>query len=151
MNNCQLSENVMGRFCAVLFWQRRQSSRACCRTEAPRQPQAVHAEHVHQKRGETNNAKHANGKQLVIDEQADKTTQDFANGVHRAISPIGRRNIAARLTPVAKKIAPKTTIAMSTPGQLMPRPSPVQEAPNAESITPTHNLSVFSGTRDKGL
>src|SRR6476660_1259746 len=41
MNNCQLSEYIMGRFCAVLFWQRRQSRRACCRTEAPRQPQAV--------------------------------------------------------------------------------------------------------------
>ena len=38
----------------------------------------------------------------------------------------------------------------SAPGQSIPTPSPAQNVPNEVSITPTVNLSVFSGTRLNG-
>src|SRR6266571_2987494 len=41
-------------------------------------------------------------------------------------------------------------IARSSPGQWSPRPSPTQNAPNAERSTPTANLSVFSGILASG-
>src|SRR6516164_3054695 len=43
--------------------------------------------------------------------------------------------------------AAKTGIAKSSPGHGTLSPSPIQNTPNAESTTPTANLSVFSGTR----
>src|SRR5262245_49198158 len=41
-------------------------------------------------------------------------------------------------------------MARSSPGHGTPSPSPVQKTPKAESMTPTANLSVFSGTRSSG-
>jgi hypothetical protein len=45
----------------------------------------------------------------------------------------------------------KPSIARSAPGQPKPNPSPTQNVPNAESRTPTTNLSVFSGIAESGL
>ena len=44
----------------------------------------------------------------------------------------------------------KARIAKSAPGQATPKASPIQNRPNDDSITPTTNLSAFSGTRAKG-
>ena len=41
-------------------------------------------------------------------------------------------------------------MATSSPGQSQPAPSAAQKIPNVVSITPTANLSVFSGTRASG-
>ncbi len=43
-----------------------------------------------------------------------------------------------------------TSSAESDPGQCAPAPSAPQKVPNAVSITPTANFSVFSGTLARG-
>ena len=53
--------------------------------------------------------------------------------------------------PIPRKMRTKARIDRSAPGQSTPRPSPTQNRPNAESMTPTANLSAFSGTWDRGL
>src|SRR6185437_16071827 len=52
---------------------------------------------------------------------------------------------------VARKRSPIASSFCFSTSRRPPRPSPVQYTPKVDSITPTTNLSVFSGTRDNGL
>src|SRR6266436_3842531 len=83
----------------------------------------------------------------VVDKQPGQLAQQHG---HDMTSVLGRRACTTAAPPTARNIAANPTIAKSPPGQATPRPSPVQKTPNADSMTPTANLRVFSGTRDSG-
>src|SRR3989442_705119 len=89
------------------------------------------------------------GEHAVIDEQSDQLARNAGEHSHGAISS-GRLSATAARAATRRKSAAKPTMARSAPGQATPRPSPVQKTPNAESMTPTANLSVFSGARASG-
>src|SRR5438067_13039529 len=89
------------------------------------------------------------GERAVIDEQPDQLAKDPFQRVHGKTSAVRRRTSATPANPTARKRAAKTTIARSAPGQATPRPSPVQNSPNADRIKPTAHLSEISGTRVK--
>src|SRR5205085_1331850 len=86
----------------------------------------------------------------IIDEKAAQPADDAAQCVHCQASAEGRRFAATAAIPVPRNTAANATMARSEPGQATPRPSPVQNTPNADSMTPTANLRVFSGTRASG-
>src|SRR6266581_1741878 len=87
----------------------------------------------------------------ILDEQPCDLAGGRGEPFHGTIPP---RGCAAyrlcEIRPAAAADAPRKSTAMpriarSSPGQWNPRPSPTQNAPNAESSTPTANLSEFSG------
>ena len=86
----------------------------------------------------------------VVDEQADKLADDRADRAHDAATLVRRPSSATTASAVTRNSAMKPRMARSSPGQLTPRPSPVQNRPNADSSTPTANFSLFSGTRASG-
>src|SRR5216683_8408670 len=86
----------------------------------------------------------------IAEEHADQLGRDLFQQVHRIASMAGLRASAEPANPAARKIAAKTNSARSCPGQSIPKPSPVQNTPKADSITPTPNFKVFSGTRESG-
>src|ERR1700704_7038039 len=89
------------------------------------------------------------GEHAVIDEQSDQLARNAGERSHGATSS-GRLTAAAARAATSRKSAAKPMMARSAPGQATPRPSPVQKTPNADSMTPTANLRVFSGTRASG-
>src|SRR5882762_508989 len=100
--------------------------------------------------GEQDNRNDLQREQTIVDEQAGQLTKGSSQHVHDKATALGRRAMTTAARPTIRNRAAKTTIARSAPGQATPRPSPVQKMPNADSITPTANLSVFSGTRASG-
>src|SRR5712671_1905346 len=89
-------------------------------------------------------------KRAVIDKQPDQFTKHRDQHVHDKAFMRGRRKNATDANPTIRNRTANPTIARSAPGHATPRPSPVQKRPNADSMTPTANLSVFSGTRASG-
>src|SRR3984893_1098061 len=89
-------------------------------------------------------------KRAVVDKQPDQFAKHRDQHVHDKAFMPGRRSNATDAIPTARNRTANPPIARSAPGQDTPRPSPVQKMPNAESMTPTANLSVFSGTRATG-
>src|SRR5579859_2582182 len=89
-------------------------------------------------------------KEGVVDKEAGQLAAKGCEPVHWGAS--ARRGATARAAASAtsRNIAAKKTSARSSPGQATPRPSPVQNTPKAESITPTANFKVFSGTCARG-
>src|SRR5215469_16716210 len=83
-------------------------------------------------------------------EHADQFGNDFLEHGHCTTSTLTLRAREAPTSPAARNRATNSSSAKSWPGQAIPSPSPVQKTPNADSITPTPNLRVFSGTRDSG-
>src|SRR6266581_4483642 len=82
--------------------------------------------------------------QLAHDERGRR--DPFHSALPPRASGAARREIrTTAAAAAARKSAAIPAIARSSPGQWNPRPSPTQNAPNAESSTPTANLSVFSG------
>src|SRR5438067_686625 len=94
--------------------------------------------------------KYGAGQPDVGDKHADKLLSDVLQQVHRMISLAGRRRSNAMPAPVARNMAANRKRMRSCPGQSMPSPSPVQNTPNADNITPTPNFNMFSGTCDNG-
>src|SRR4029077_7504720 len=86
----------------------------------------------------------------IAEEHADQLGGDFLQQGHRATSIAVPRAIAVPASPAPRKIATNSSSARSCPGRPSPSPSPVQNTPNADSMTPTPNFRVFSGTRDSG-
>src|SRR6266850_1304993 len=89
------------------------------------------------------------GEHAVIDEQSDQLARNAGERSHGATSS-GRLTATAARAATSRKSAAKPMMARSAPGQATPRPSPVQNTPKADSMTPTANLSVFSDTRASG-
>src|SRR5882762_5650022 len=89
------------------------------------------------------------GEHAVIDEQSGQLARNTGEHFHGATS-IGRLTATAARAATSRNNAAKPMMARSAPGQATPRPSPVQNTPKAESMTPTASLSVFSGTRARG-
>src|SRR5258708_3575517 len=86
----------------------------------------------------------------IVEEQPGQLVQDVHEQSHGRASAAGRRTTATAASATTRNSAANPTMARSSPGQGTPRPSPVQNTPKAESMTPTANLSVFSGTRASG-
>src|SRR6185437_10979650 len=61
-----------------------------------------------------------------------------------------RRSTATRASAKQPTAGAITSRAASEPGQCAPAPSAPQNVPNAVSMIPTTNFSVFSGTRASG-
>src|SRR5215469_756049 len=91
------------------------------------------------------------GKPRVGEEHREQFFENVADNAHCSASIAGRRNTDAVTSPIARNRAAKTAKARSWPGQAMPSPSPVQNTPKADSIVPTPNFRVFSGTFASGL
>src|SRR6516165_4137860 len=87
---------------------------------------------------------------LLSGEHADQFGKNFVEHGHCAISTLILRARVEPTRPAARKRAANSSNAKSCPGQATPSPSPVQNTPKADSMTPTPNLRVFSGTRDNG-
>src|SRR5260370_22239547 len=100
--------------------------------------------------GEQDDRKDRQRQRAVVDEQSDQLATGCGQRLHGTASGLGRRARTTAASATARNSAANATIARSAPGQATPSPSPVQNMPNADSITPTANLSVFSGTRASG-
>src|SRR6266566_8303005 len=97
-----------------------------------------------------NDQEHGKRHPRIAKKHADQLGRDVFQQVHRTTSMAGLRASVEPTNPAARKIAAKTNSARSCPGQSSPNPSPVQNTPKADSITPTPNFRMFSGTRDSG-
>src|SRR5258706_2872414 len=91
------------------------------------------------------------GESGIGEEHAEEYFGDIYDNAHCAISIDGRRSTDAVMRPTPRNKAAKATKATSWAGQSMPSPSPVQNTPKADNMTPTPNFSVFSGTFASGL
>src|SRR5258706_5276616 len=100
--------------------------------------------------GQRHDGQNADRQPGIADEHLEQPAGDLAQDIHGVITPLGCRPRAAVPNPTSRNAAAKTGIIRSAPGHAIPRPSPVQKTPNAQRITPTANLSVFSGTRASG-
>src|SRR5438552_18853309 len=100
--------------------------------------------------GQRHDGENANRQPGIAHEHLEHPAGYFAQDIHCAIAPLGCRTAATERSPASRSAAAKTRIIKSAPGHAIPRPSPVQKTPNALRITPTANLSVFSGTRASG-
>src|SRR2546425_12633633 len=85
----------------------------------------------------------------VVDEQSRELPENAGNQLHVDTWASRRRTTVASAATRTRSAA-KARMTRSAPGQETPSPSPVQKRPKAESITPTVNLSAFSGTRASG-
>src|SRR5205823_4980347 len=90
---------------------------------------------------------------VVADEEVVPELAELRERLHDVVTSgtgTARRTSATRLNDrtTTNTISPRS--ATSAPGQVMPAPSALQKIPNAVSITPTPNFSVFSGTRVRG-
>src|SRR3982074_1904514 len=84
--------------------------------------------------GECDDTEDCRGQPPVVDEQPEQFAQSGSDSAHRGcLREDGTSE--ARLSDKTRKSAMKTGIAKSPPGQAMPMPSPVQNTPNAQSIT----------------
>src|SRR3954451_14793074 len=123
------------------------------RDEAGGRPQRVHVvpEQVHHQQSDDA----ADERDPVLDQQRDELCARRAKKtqhLHAASSTVrvSLRNIRTAIADSPAVNASSTTIDASPPGQSTPSPSPAQNVPNEQSIPPTRNFSVFSGTRDSG-
>src|SRR5882672_537137 len=115
--------------------------------EDRRAPGLTDGEPAQDERGEPDPGEDAEGKPQILDEQP----EDLAGGGNEPFHPtVSLRASGAAAAATARNSAAMPRIARSSPGQWKPRPSPTQNTPNAESSTPTANLSVFSGIRASG-
>src|SRR5436190_1756463 len=110
----------------------------------------VEARQLDEDRRDPDQQQYRKGHLRVAEEHADQLRRELFQQSHCAISIVGLRMSALPASPAPRKMAAKTSSARSCPGQSRPNPSPVQKTPNAESMTPTANFNVFSGTRDSG-
>src|SRR6202140_3328810 len=112
--------------------------------------QRPHGAGSNQQTGQQHDAQNAERQPGIADEHLEQPAGDLAQDIHCSITPLGCRTTVAAPSPTSRNAAPKARIIRSPPGHAIPRPSPVQKTPNAQRITPTANLSVFSGTRASG-
>src|SRR5258706_2101535 len=90
---------------------------------------------------------HGDREAAVVEEEPGDFAKQVEDASHaKAVRRAARMPIEA----AASNTAMSARIAASPYGQWTPMPSPNQKSPNAETITPTANLSAFSGTRDSG-
>src|SRR6266581_4839626 len=75
-----------------------------------------------------------------MDEQGHGLAQQGFDRVHHRASANVCRIVRARTRPTHKNMSANAGRIRSPPGQATPKPSPVQNTPKAESITPTANL-----------
>src|SRR5581483_879819 len=99
----------------------------------------------------------ANGRAPVVaDDEVPPESPEGDDVLHARTSAVTnrsrlrRRSAATKTADSAITKASTPNSAASEPGQLPPAPSVDQKIPNVVSITPTANLSVFSGTRARG-
>src|SRR6267154_1941827 len=117
--------------------------------DGPCRQRRIRNQYSHQP-GDDDDGHDGKRKRPVVHEQPGQLTQHIGRCGHDKASVFGRRASATAAQLTARNIAANPTIAKSAPGQGTPRPSPVQKTPNADSMTPTANLSAFSGIRAKG-
>src|SRR3984893_13676367 len=86
----------------------------------------------------------------ILNKQMSELAKRGDHAIHSNTSLPGRRASPTPASPTTRNSPAKATMARSAPGHGIPRPSPIQNTPNADNITPTANLSVFSGTRVSG-
>src|ERR1700730_17574541 len=109
-----------------------------------------YARKIDQRSSHGNELEHRQGQPLLGDEHADQFGGDLFEYLdHAKPTASFRARVEAKRPAPRNKTANKSS-AKSCPGQAMPSPSPVQNTPKADNITPTPNLRVFSGTRDSG-
>src|SRR3981081_214703 len=120
----------------------KQQNGACCQRSVRRQ-RCHHA-------GEDDDGYDHERQRAVVAEQSGQFAHRVGQSRHDRASALGRRASATAAKLTAKNIAANMTIAKSAPGHATPTPSPGQNTPKAESMMPTANLSVFSGTRANG-
>src|SRR5882762_1593846 len=104
---------------------------------------------AHDDRRQPDDADQRERQHAVVDEKSHKLPDHAGEEFHDDTWASRRRTTTASAETQRRSTA-KPRIARSAPGQEMPSPSPVQKRPKADSITPTVNLSVFSGTRASG-
>src|SRR5262249_17673767 len=100
--------------------------------------------------GERNDTKNCECKPSIVDKQPGQLAKETHQRAHCNACVPGRRVRTTATRATRRNSAAKAMIATSSPGQGTSRPSPIQNTPNADSMTPTMNLSVFSGTRASG-
>src|SRR5882762_3842425 len=88
--------------------------------------------------------------QAIVDEKTRQLAKNVDERFHGRASIARERTSVRAATAATRNSAANPRIARSAPGQGTPRPSPVQNTPNEDSMMPTVNLSVFSGTRASG-
>src|SRR5262249_14563387 len=91
---------------------------------------------------------------IVANDEVVPEASEPTNALHAVlVSSVGaavRRNHLVSPSDASATNAMTATSDASLPGHARPAPSPLQKIPNAVSITPTPNFSVFSGTRESG-
>src|SRR5579871_3175878 len=102
-------------------------------------------------RGDDHHRQHQQRQAPIADEHAPQLLGDVLQHAHQTASANAGRTSEASTTPASKKTPARTNSAQSPPGNGAPSPSAVQNTPNDDSITPTPNFSVFSGTFESGL
>src|SRR6266571_3451605 len=118
--------------------------------ENRRAPGIAEGQLAHDERGRRDPREDAEREPRILDEEAGDLPGGGGEPFHSALPPRAsgaalREIRTTAAAAAARKSAAIPAIARSSPGQWNPRPSPTQNAPNAESSTPTANLSVFSG------
>src|SRR6266513_2915119 len=103
-----------------------------------------------QRAGSGDDREHRYRQPLLGDEHAEQFGREFLEHHHNANSTARFRASVEARRPAPRNSATNNSSAKSCPGQAMPSPSPVQNTPKADSMTPTPNLRAFSGTRDSG-
>jgi hypothetical protein len=68
----------------------------------------------------------------IADEHAEERLGDVADKIHWADRIVEPRSSAPEPSPTSRKAAAKTNSTRSPPGHAIPRPSPVQNTPNAD-------------------
>src|SRR6266581_6516138 len=118
--------------------------------ENRRAPGIAEGQLAHDERGRRDPREDAERDPRILHEEAGDLPGGGGEPFHSALPPRAsgaalREIRTTAAAAAARKSAAIPAIARSSPGQWNPRPSPTQNAPNAESSTPTANLSVFSG------
>src|SRR5258706_14190425 len=102
---------------------------------------------VQQDGGDREDREHGDGEAAVVEEEAGDVAKEMEEPRHGAT---GLRAARTPTNAVASRPPMSTKIVASPQGHCAPMPSPNQKSPNAETMTPTANLSEFSGTRESG-
>src|SRR3984893_2816585 len=119
-----------------------QQDRAGCQRDARH-------EHRHDS-GKRDDRNDRERQRTIVDKKPNQLAQHVGQNDHGKTSALGRRTTATATLLTARNNAANATMARSAPGQSTPSPSPVQNTPKADNITPTANFRVFSGTRASG-
>src|SRR5258706_1226556 len=102
---------------------------------------------VQQDGGDRENRENGDGEAAVVEEESGDFAKEMEAAGH---GETGRRAARTPTNAVARRPAMSTRIVPSPKGHCAPIPSPNQKSPNAETMTPTPNLSEFSGTPHTG-